>query len=152
MDDLGLEALDRKLKNTFSFKYTEPDFLKTKSRNNNNKKRNTVTPTRKYKNRNPRRTRTKPHHAQDIANTKKLINSTGSAFGSLIDKIKDRKIRKLEKEAEAKTKKAQALAHKIKTLQVIQDQDLDIVRYERELEKLEKEMAPPKIPKEEEEA
>lgn len=71
--------------------------------------------------------------------TKELLKSTGSAFGSLISSLKNRKIRKLEKEAVKNLAKSQALAHKIKTIQTNTDALTDIARYEKQLEKVERE-------------
>lgn len=68
--------------------------------------------------------------------TVKAIKTTGSAFKKLVHIIKNRKIRKLEKEAMKAGKKAQALAHEIKTRSAKLDNELDVMRYEQELEKI----------------
>ncbi len=85
---------------------------------------------------------------KDQETAKKIIQETGSAFGSLVSKIKNRKIRKLEKEALKQKTKAEALAHEIKTKQVIIDSNIDIQRYEKELEKTNQELETQNKPKE----
>jgi len=69
---------------------------------------------------------------------KKIIKETGSAFGSILSKMKNRKIIKLEKEHFKQKEKAEALAHEIKLRLSIQDSNVDISRYEKELEMINK--------------
>lgn len=89
----------------------------------------------------PRKQKQKPIMSKkDQESTKKFLKETGSAFGSLVNAIKNRKIRKLEKQAEKQLKESQALAHEVKTLNIIQDTALDIDRYNKEKAKLEKEI------------
>ncbi len=73
---------------------------------------------------------------KDQETAKKIIKETGSAFGSLIKKIKNRKINKLEKEYFKATEKRDNLAHEIKLRTGLNDSKEDIERYEKELEKL----------------
>jgi peptidoglycan hydrolase CwlO-like protein len=70
---------------------------------------------------------------------KNIAKGTGKGFVKIVQMVKNRKIRKLEKEATKAQNKAQGLAHKIKTIQAKQDALLDVARYEKELEKLERE-------------
>jgi len=71
---------------------------------------------------------------------KKFLKETGSAFGGLVSAIKNRKIRKLEKQAQKAQEKSNALAHKIKTVTALNDSLTDIERYEEELKKVETEL------------
>ncbi len=75
---------------------------------------------------------------KDQETAKKIIKETGSAFGSLLSKIKNRKIRALEKEHFKQKEKAEALAHEIKLRLSIEDSNTDIKRYTKELEILNK--------------
>ena len=66
--------------------------------------------------------------------SKKVVKSTGSAFNSILKKIKNRKINKLEKEHFKQKEKADTLAHEIKLRLSLEDSNNDIARYEKELE------------------
>lgn len=73
---------------------------------------------------------------------KKIIKETGSAFGKVISNIKNRKIRKLEKEAIKTQEKAEALAHEIKLRLHKKDQEENIIRYQKEIDKMTEEEKP----------
>lgn len=66
----------------------------------------------------------------------KEIKKIGNFFTVSIEMIKDRKIRKLERQAIKAKIKADKLAHEIKTRQALEDSLLDIARYQEELRKL----------------
>ncbi len=105
----------------------------------NKKKKKFPNPKPRYTKQNQQQKKNKPimtKENQDQA--KKIIKETGSAFGSLLSKLKNRKIRKLEKEHFKQKEKAEALAHEIKLRLSIQDSNVDISRYEKELEILNK--------------
>ncbi len=72
---------------------------------------------------------------KDQETAKKIIKETGSAFGSVFSKIKNRKIRKLEKETMKNINKAEAMAHELKTIQENKEALIDIARYRKELDK-----------------
>jgi len=114
---LRLDKLDKELTNIFKSK-------PTKTQNKGGKQTRT--------------TKQKPimtKHQQTEA--KKFIKETGSAFSGIIKNIKNRKIRKLEKETLNNIERSQALAHKIKTIEANNDALTDIQRYEKELKTLE---------------
>lgn len=85
----------------------------------------------------PRRTqKAKPILSkQDQEMAKHFIKSTGSAFNKLASGIKNRKIRKLEKETLKNIKLAEDMAHELKTIQENKEALIDIERYRKELEK-----------------
>ncbi len=93
---------------------------------------------KKFPNPKPRYTKQKSKPIltkKDQETAKKIIKETGSAFGSVISKIKNRKIRKLEKETMKNINKAEAMAHELKTIQENKEALIDIARYEKELKK-----------------
>lgn len=89
---------------------------------------------RKFSQPNPRYTR--QNQPKEIREIKKAKRSTASLIKLAIHKIKNRKIIKLEKETLKLKKKSEDMAHLIKTLEAKKDYELDIQRYEKELEKL----------------
>ncbi len=96
---------------------------------------------KKFPNPKPRYTKQKSKPIltkKDQETAKKIIKETGSAFGSILSKMKNRKIIKLEKEHFKQKEKAEALAHEIKLRLSIQDSNVDISRYEKELEMINK--------------
>ena len=76
----------------------------------------------------------------DIESGKKFLKETKNAFGSVISAIKNRKIRKLEKDAKKKLEEAEQLAHEIKTLHLLNDSMDDVQRYKKEKEKITNEL------------
>jgi len=99
-DFLRLDKLDKELTNIFKSK-------PTKTQNKGGKQKPIMT-----------------KHQQTEA--KKFIKETGSAFSGIIKNIKNRKIRKLEKETLNNIERSQALAHKIKTIEANNDALTDI--------------------------
>lgn len=85
--------------------------------------------------------RERPNYTREIQQVKKVMKSTGSGFGAVIEKVKNRKIHKLEKEALKAKAKADQLAHEIKTKNALIDSLTDIKRYEKEKEKADTELA-----------
>lgn len=128
-DFLGLNKVEKDLEKALNFDL----FPKERKEKKQKKRKNTS----EYQ---PRPRKQKPIMTkQQQQETIKFLKDTGSAFSKLGSAIKNRKIRKLEKQAVKNLEKAQALAHKIKTIQANSDALIDIARYEKELEKLEQE-------------
>ena len=119
-----------------NFKKFDKDFNESMNINlEGNKKK------KKFPNPKPRYTKQKSKPIltkKDQETAKKIIKETGSAFGSILSKMKNRKIIKLEKEHFKQKEKAEALAHEIKLRLSIQDSNVDISRYEKELEMINK--------------
>ncbi len=93
---------------------------------------------KKFPNPKPRYTKQKSKPIltkKDQETAKKIIKETGSAFGSVFSKIKNRKIRKLEKETMKNINKAEAMAHELKAIQENKEALTDIARYQKELDK-----------------
>jgi len=122
-DFLGLNKLDKELNGIFK----EPKQKKPLKKTNTNPKHKTVK---------GKPFMTQKEKEQLTKETKKAIKSTGSAFGSLIKKIRNRKTNKLEKEYFKTKEKSEQLAHEIKLRSGIEDHTNDIERYEKELEKI----------------
>ena len=121
-DWLNLNKLDKELNDVF--KSTN---LKTKKKSKNKTK---------FPKPEPRYTKQKPILSkQDQETAKKIIKETGSAFKSVMSKIKNRKAIKLEKEYFKAQEKSEALAHEIKLRTGIEDYKNNITRYEQEIEK-----------------
>lgn len=120
-DWLGLEKVDQALAKLDFNIFKEP-------------KQNFLEPKPKYTN------KARPNYTREIKEVKKIMKSTGSSFGSAIEKIRNRKIHKLEKEALKAKAKADQLAHEIKTKQALIDSLTDIQRYEKEKEKVDQEL------------
>lgn len=127
-DELGLKKLEKDLNKSLSI-----DFDLNLGHKKGTKKKKFPQPKPKYTN------QPKQISKQDIQNAKKFVKETGSAFGNLVNAIKNRKIRKLEKETLKNIKKAEDMAHELKTLQNNNEALTDIARYEKELEKERKE-------------
>jgi len=123
-DWLGLEKLDKDLNKVFKNMDSSLDMGETK--------------TRKFPKPKPVYSKKKKPimTKKDQETAKKIIKETGSAFGSLISKIKNRKINKLEKEYFKSKEKSEQLAHEIKLRIGIEDHENNIDRYEKELAKI----------------
>jgi hypothetical protein len=121
--DLGLDKLDKELNDVF-----KPTKKQVKGGHYEKKVKQSMKKNKPIM--------TKEEKEKLAKETKKVIKSTGSAFGSLIKKIKNRKINKLEKDYFKSKEKSEALAHEIKLRMGIDDHETDIERYEKELEKL----------------
>lgn len=124
-DYFGLKKLEKDLNKSLKFDII-PDEPKIK--------RKFAKPKPKYTH------QAKPDYSREINEAKKLAKSTGASFSKVINKIKNRKIIKLEKEAIKAQQKANELAHKIKTLQAREDALNDVARYQKELDILENEI------------
>ncbi len=125
-DFFGLKKLEKDLKKSLSFDiFPEDKQIK--------KRRKFKQPRPKYTNQKPILTKSQQQE------TKKFIKMTIHAFKSLKSSIQNREIRKLEKETVKNIKNAEALAHKLKTLQENNDALIDIERYQKELLKLSEE-------------
>ena len=111
-DDFGLKKLEKDLNDAFKVKTDEKK-----------PKRKFPVPKPKYTN-------------QNINDAKKIYKESKSFVNNTIDIIKNRKIRKLEKQALKAKDKADKLRHEVKTLQALEDSETDIKRLEDELKKL----------------
>lgn len=136
-DWLGLDKVDKKINDSLKFEL----FPQPKQRKGD-RNRKAKAPTHTQKNK-PILT------AHQKSEGMKFLKETGSAFSGMIKNIKNRKIRKLEKETLKNIDKAEALAHKIKTIQENNDALTDIERYDKELELLEKQAREDKARREE---
>jgi hypothetical protein len=120
-DEFGLGKLEKNLNKSLSF-----DLFK-ESKKKQKKTRNFAQPKPQYTKKQKNITK------EDIESARKFAKETGSAFGKIISNIKNRKIRKLEKETLKNIQLAEDMAHELKTLQNNNEALTDIARYEKEL-------------------
>lgn len=118
-DDFGLKKIDDELKKLGDIELFPSD-----------KKKKFPTPKPKYTNK-PR-----PDYKIETREIKRVAKITNSSLSYIINRIKNRKMIKLEKEALKAKQKADRLAHEIKTREAKIDSETDIIRYNAELERV----------------